>query len=309
MSETTGSLKATCAFAVVLCLGIFTCGVAAAQDQNRDQRGDQHQKDDRAQNQPPKQEQRQKPQQRAPEQKAQQQQQRSPENRSARQATPAQAQQRAPQERRAQGQPRKLPTQEAPQERQRAQQQPSHSAKQPQRTQEAQHPQATRPAARPPAQEQARQSGHAAGQAPRTEARGATPPARDLQAARRVPQNDERNVFAQNRAQDWQSQHRDWRERGGYHGYRIPTAQFSTYFGPRHLFRIYSLPLDYVDGYPEFQYNGVWFTLLDPVPGYFPPDWYQTDQVYVNYDPASGGYYLYDTRYPNVALAVAPSVD
>jgi hypothetical protein len=68
------------------------------------------------------------------------------------------------------------------------------------------------------------------------------------------------------------------------------------------------LPLVYVGGYPEFSYNGVWFTLLDPVPGNWAPDWYETDQVYVNYDPTSGGYYLYDTRYSDFPLAVEPSV-
>lgn len=126
----------------------------------------------------------------------------------------------------------------------------------------------------------------------------------DLQAARRVPRNDEHAVFAEHRAHDWQGEHRDWPQRGGYHGYRIPDARFSAYFGPRHLFRIYDLPLVYVGGYPEFSYNGIWFTLLDPVPDYWASDWYETDQVYVNYDPRSGGYYLYDTRYPEVTLAV-----
>jgi hypothetical protein len=128
-----------------------------------------------------------------------------------------------------------------------------------------------------------------------------------LQAARRVPQAEEHTVFQGRSARNWQGEHRDWGERGGYHGYRIPQVRFSAYFGPSHPFLIYSLPLVYVGGYPEFQYNGVWFTLLDPVPDYWGPNWFEADQVYVNYNPDDGGYYLFDTRYPDVPVAVEPS--
>jgi hypothetical protein len=60
------------------------------------------------------------------------------------------------------------------------------------------------------------------------------------------------------------------------------------------------------DGYPRFQYNGYWITLLDPWPGNWSNDWYDTDDVYVVY--ANGGYYLYDDRYPGIGIAVSISM-
>jgi hypothetical protein len=60
------------------------------------------------------------------------------------------------------------------------------------------------------------------------------------------------------------------------------------------------------DGYPRFQYNGYWITLLDPWPGNWSNDWYDTDDVYVVY--GSDGYYLYDDRYPGIGIAVSISM-
>lgn len=128
--------------------------------------------------------------------------------------------------------------------------------------------------------------------------------ARSYAAAQRVPQAQERTIFQQRRASNWGADHRDWRSRGGYVGFRIPDARFGLYFGRAHYFHLWGLPMVYVGGYPEFQYQGYWFELLDPVPPDWAPDWYQTDQVYIDWDPDYGGYYLYDASHPDERLAV-----
>jgi hypothetical protein len=60
------------------------------------------------------------------------------------------------------------------------------------------------------------------------------------------------------------------------------------------------------DGYPRFQYNGYWITLLDPWPGNWSNDWYDTDDVYVVYQ--NDGYYMYDDRYPGFGIAISISM-
>ncbi len=107
-------------------------------------------------------------------------------------------------------------------------------------------------------------------------------------------------------SQHWDSDHRTWQQRGGYHGYRIPDDRFRGYFGPSHGFRIYGLPFLVVGGYPRFQYEGYWFSPVDPWPEYWGNDWYDNDDVYVNY--VDNGYYLYNRRYPNVAIAINVSM-
>jgi len=57
-----------------------------------------------------------------------------------------------------------------------------------------------------------------------------------------------------------------------------------------------------VGGFPRFQYGGYWFSVVDPWPGDWAENWYETDDVYVDY--VNDGYYMYDTRYPGVAIAV-----
>ena len=52
----------------------------------------------------------------------------------------------------------------------------------------------------------------------------------------------------------------------------------------------------YVGGDPRFQYGGYWFSVLDPIPEYWASNWYENDDVYVDY--YDNGYYLYDRRYP-----------
>jgi len=117
-----------------------------------------------------------------------------------------------------------------------------------------------------------------------------------------VQQADERGVWQQHRATNWQSQHQTWQQRGGYNGYRIPDDRFRGYFGSGHAFHIYSYPLVIFGGYPSFQYGGFWFSLLDPWPEYWADNWYDNDDVYIDY--SGDGYYLYNRRYPGDRIAV-----
>ena len=119
-------------------------------------------------------------------------------------------------------------------------------------------------------------------------------------------QRVQQSAWQQHRAQSWQSDHRNWQQRGGYHGYRIPDDRFRGYFGPEHGFRIYGLPFLVVGGYPRFQYGGYWLSPVDPWPEYWANNWYDTDDVYVTY--ANNGYYLFNRRYPNVGIAISISV-
>jgi hypothetical protein len=96
--------------------------------------------------------------------------------------------------------------------------------------------------------------------------------------------------------------HRDWQQRGGYKGYRIPDDRYNGYFGSGHSFRIYSYPVMLVGGYPRFQYGGYWFGFVDPWPEYWADNWYDNDDVYIVY--IDGGYYLYNRRYPRDRIAI-----
>jgi hypothetical protein len=105
------------------------------------------------------------------------------------------------------------------------------------------------------------------------------------------------------RAQSWQSEHRTWQQRGGYKGYRVPDDRFQNYYGRAHEFRIYTLPVMYVGGHRRFQYGGYWFGLVDPWPEYWSNDWYDRDDVYVDYNDE--GYYLYNRRYPRDRISIS----
>ena len=61
-------------------------------------------------------------------------------------------------------------------------------------------------------------------------------------------------------------------------------------------------PLVFVGGMPRFQYDGYWVTLMDPWPETWGPNWYETDDVYLDY--TGDGYYLYDRLYPGFPIAV-----
>ena len=129
-------------------------------------------------------------------------------------------------------------------------------------------------------------------------------PAQFREVSRREPDRHSRprDVWQDHRAKHWQGEHRGWRERGGYHGYRIPEDRFRAHFGRAHCFRVHRNPIIVVDGYPRFQYVGFWFSLVDPWPEYWSRTWYETDDVYVDY--VNDGYYLYNRRDPKVAIAV-----
>jgi hypothetical protein len=106
------------------------------------------------------------------------------------------------------------------------------------------------------------------------------------------------------RSQHWDTEHRGWQQRGGYHGYRIPDERFRGYFGSDHGFRISGLPFLVVGGYPRFRYDGYWLSQVDPWPEYWGNDWYDNDDVYVAYD---NGYYLFNRRYPGTGIAISIS--
>ena len=112
--------------------------------------------------------------------------------------------------------------------------------------------------------------------------------------------------WQQHESRNWDSDHRNWQQRGGYNGYRIPDDRYRGYFGSNHGFRIYGLPFLVVGGYPRFQYEGYWISLVDPWPQYWGNDWYDNDDVYVTY--VDNGYYLFNRRYPNVGIAISVSM-
>jgi len=123
-----------------------------------------------------------------------------------------------------------------------------------------------------------------------------------------VPQHQGqvRSGFLQSRATSWNTQHRTWQQRGGYNGYRVPDDRFRLYFGAEHFFRMSALPMLFVGGYPRFQYDGYWVTFMDPWPEDWPPTWYETDDIYIDY--VDGGYYVYDRNYPGIGIAVMISL-
>jgi hypothetical protein len=119
-----------------------------------------------------------------------------------------------------------------------------------------------------------------------------------------VPQHQRqvRSGFVESRASSWDNDHRTWGQRGGYNGYRVPDDRFRLYFGSDHYFRIYALPLVFVGGYPRFQYDGYWVTLVDSWPETWPDTWYESDDVYLDY--SDDGYYVYNRTRPGPGIAV-----
>ncbi|MDT8068378.1 MAG: hypothetical protein ROO76_09465 [Terriglobia bacterium] len=113
---------------------------------------------------------------------------------------------------------------------------------------------------------------------------------------------EHRVVWEQYRSRRWENEHRGWRERGGYHGYRVPHERYVVYFGRAHRFRVHTYPVVIVGGHPRFHYHDCWITMVDPWPAYWEANWYETDDVYVEY--VHDGYYMYNTRHPGVAIAV-----
>jgi hypothetical protein len=82
----------------------------------------------------------------------------------------------------------------------------------------------------------------------------------------------------------------------------VPDVRYRAYFGPPHRFLIYQYPVVFVSGYPRFEYGGYWVQVVDPWPSYWDPDWFYNDQVYIEY--WNGGYYLFNSAYPGMPIAV-----
>lgn len=85
-------------------------------------------------------------------------------------------------------------------------------------------------------------------------------------------------------------------------GQKEPRSRFRGSYGQAHEFRIYSLPVVYVGGQRRFQYGGYWFGLVDPWPEYWSANWYDDDDLYVDY--SGDGYYLYNRSYPGDRIAI-----
>jgi hypothetical protein len=136
------------------------------------------------------------------------------------------------------------------------------------------------------------------------EQKQANRPSKQVQS---VQQSEQGGVWKQHRAHSWQSEHRTWQQRGGYNGYWIPEDRFRGHFGRDHGFRIYSLSFEIFRGYPCFEYGGLWFGVVDPWPEYWSDDWYQNDDVYIDY--SGDGYYLYNHRYPRDRIAITAYVN
>lgn len=119
-------------------------------------------------------------------------------------------------------------------------------------------------------------------------------------------EDQHKGTWPDRRAHDWQAEHRSWQQRGGYQGYRIPTARYRSAFGPSHSFRMFGFPLVVVGGFPRFQYGGLWFSVMDPWPEYWSDNWYGSDDLYVEF--YGGGYYLRNRRHPLDRMALTVSV-
>ncbi len=121
--------------------------------------------------------------------------------------------------------------------------------------------------------------------------------------AQRVEPDQQRGVWQGRRAHSWTAEHRNWRRRGGYSGYHIPDLRFHSFFGPDHWFRISDQPIELVGRYPRFQYGTYWFMVVDPLPESWSDDWYESDDVYVEY--SDDGYYLYNRSHPDLRVAIS----
>jgi hypothetical protein len=122
----------------------------------------------------------------------------------------------------------------------------------------------------------------------------------------RSQQRTQQRAWQERRANHWEYEHRTWKQRGGYKGERVSEDYYRSHFGNAHPFRVYGLPFAYEAGNPRFQYEGYWFTLLDPCPEAWGGRWYETDDVYIS--DQGDGYYLFNRGYPGphgVALTVS----
>ena len=209
------------------------------------------------------------------------------------QAAPAQQQhgQQAQQSRPAQQQRAEQAQQSQPAQQQHTQQAQQSRPAQQQRTQQAQ----------PAQQQHAQQSQQSRPAQQQQQQRQQATRSAQLRNPAQVRQ--EQAAWKGDRANNWKSDHRTWQQRGGYSGYRVPDNSFRAYYGVSHQFRIYSLPVVFVGGQQRFQYGGFWFGLVDPWPEYWASNWYDDDDVYVDY--YDGGYYMTNRRYPSDRIAIS----
>lgn len=107
--------------------------------------------------------------------------------------------------------------------------------------------------------------------------------------------------FRRFQSHDWRNDHRSWTQRGGYSGYVIPQNRFRGSFGRGHYFRM-GRPTFY-QGQPRFAYNGYSFVVADPWPVAWGANWYDSDEVYVDY--VNDGYYLYNRQHPGIGLSLS----
>jgi len=218
-------------------------------------------------------------------------------------------QQHAPPQQAQQQQQQNQNKQHAQQQEHAQQQQQQDQSKQEHAQQQQQHAQQQEHAQQQQQQDQSKQE-HAQQQQQQNQSKQEH--AQQQQRSHELPQRTqeqqrvEQTAWQQHRAGNWQSDHRTWQQRGGYSGYRIPDNRYHGYFGPSHGFRIEGLPFLVVGGYPRFQYGGYWFSLVDPWPGYWADNWYDTDDVYVGY--VDNGYYLFNRRYPTTGIAISISM-
>ena len=130
---------------------------------------------------------------------------------------------------------------------------------------------------------------------------------RPVQEVQRDYANQHRGSWIEHRAHNWQAEHRSWQQRGGYTGYRIPDGRYRSQFGSGHRFRMFNFPLLMVGGFPRFQYGGLWFGVMDPWPEYWSDDWYDSDDLYVEF--YGGGYYLCNRMHPTDRMALTVFVN
>jgi hypothetical protein len=189
------------------------------------------------------------------------------------------------------------------------QQQPQQQhAQQPQQQQHAQQPQQQQPQQQHAQQQQqhSQQQEQLRAQQQQPQQQHAQQQQLSSQSRTQEQQRVVQSGWQQHSAQNWQTDHRSWQQRGGYSGYRVPDDRYRGYFGSQHGFRIYGLPFLVVGGNPRFQYEGYWISLIDPWPGSWANNWYDTDDVYVSY--VNNGYYMYNRRYPGIGIAVSISM-
>jgi hypothetical protein len=115
--------------------------------------------------------------------------------------------------------------------------------------------------------------------------------------------SDERGMWSSYRTNSWGTQHRGWSQRGGYSGYRIPEDRFTILFGAERPFRLSANRMRIAGQARQFESNGFWFTLLEPVPEAWSDDWYDTDSIQIV--EQDGGYYMVDASYPDDLISVS----